>query len=249
MFPFRTSSDPLGADPRTVGEYQDHRPDIERLFDMARRGQIPRDRPLKEWEPATLNERHLLMISARAGGMYQTDIAKAFGVTDGHVSVVMNHPDAVYILTRLQAMRAEDPTGIETRLRRLAEPAVDILEKALNPATEPDELKDALRRTPIAFRALDINGYGAKHREVQRHEHTHRHQLEASPAQMGELARALRESREIEEVETVVLDEAEAQRALGPGGEPPVSPPCELSAPADGGAPSTDGSQRPEATT
>lgn len=229
------------TDPRALTSFHDDRPEIQALFERALEAKLPRSRDLKPYEPARLNERHLSMVMMRAGGMKQRTIAQVFGVTDSNVSIVLNHPDAEYLLSRLQAMRATQPTDIESRLAALTGSALDSLEAAFDDSLEPGDLKNAVRRAPLAFRVLEMNGHGRKKQVEVEHQHTHKHQLEASPKQLSDLTAALREAKEIPEADYVVLGAGEADKVLSLGGEPPVSHPREL--PQGTGAPSISDSQ------
>lgn len=203
------------GDPRTAS-FRDERPEIQRLFELALEAGLPRVRELKSWEPARLNERHLSMVMMRAGGLKQRTIAQAFDVTDSNASIILNHPDAEYLLSRLQAMKATHSTSIEDRLKALTEPALGSLEAVFDDRREPEEVKAAFKRAPLAFKVLDMNGYGKK-QEVA-HKHEHRVQLEGTAPQLANLAAALRESREIPETDYEVLeDSGEVQRRLGEG--------------------------------
>lgn len=200
-----------------------HREALEELFTEALEGRLPRDRELKAHEPARLNETHLAMLTMRAGGFRQNIIAQAFGVTDANVSIVCNHPDGKTVIARLRAMKSQDPTAIETRLAALTEPFVEALE---NVAFDP-EVPD-IKKASLGFRVLAMNGYGAARKVEGKISHEHRFpQLDASREQIGDLALALRESREIDEVDAVdVTEHSEAAKLLGEGrppqgGEPP----------------------------
>jgi hypothetical protein len=239
--------DGLRSDPRESLDV--HRPEIEALFAKALAGQIPRNRDLKSWEPARLNERHLAMVMARAGGLQQRQIAKAFGATDSNVSIVLNHPDAEFLLMKLGAMRATSPSGIQERLERLAEPAMKALEEVFE--YEPDPA--AFRRAPLAFKVLEMNGHGAKRRVEVDHQHT----LKADEGQLALLAKAVREAQALPAIEKtsalgavpyLPLHEGENEAPSGaPGQGSEVSPPNLL--PSGTGAPSISDvqeSQRPE---
>jgi hypothetical protein len=202
----------MGAsDPRETQDFQ--RPEIERLFALALEAKLPRTRPLKSWEPARLNERHLAMVMMRAGGMQQKPIAQAFGATENNVSIILNHPDAELLLTKLQAMKATQTTDIEDRIRALAEPALGTLEDLFSPSDETS----ALKKAPMAFKMLELNGYGAKKKVEVNHEH----QLNANPEQLGRLTEALRESRSIEDA-IVVSSGPLPPESTGAAGVPAV---------------------------
>lgn len=240
LVPSASRSESPEGDPRALASFHDDRPEIQRLFELALEGALPRARPLKEWEPQRLNERHIAMVNMRAAGLKQRQIAQAFGATDSNVSIILNHPDAEYLLSRLQSMRATQPSDIEQRMAALVEPAVSALEEAFS--ADAESARTGMKRAPLAFKVLDFNGYGSanKPKHVE-HDHRHRVSLDgASPPQLGELARAMRESRMIPENQVAVIEDmGEAQERLGAGGESPAAPPKRLSGPSpDTGVPS-----------
>lgn len=172
---------------------------IAELFRMALDGELTqfRRRELKANEPDRLNERHFGMISLRATGLHQRLIAKAYGDNDLYVHQVLNHPDAQYLLTQLIAMRASAGNQYQERMEALAEPAMSAIEDALLD-DDPDTVKIALKKAPLAFRVLEQGGKIKKPAAEGRVDHTHR--FEASPQQMGLLREALLESRELKNV-------------------------------------------------
>lgn len=220
-------ADGLPADPRETS-LPAASPEIQQLFQLALEGSLPRNRELKYWEPDRLNERHLTMLMMRASGIKQRDIARIMGVTDANVSVVMNHPDGVYVLTRLQAARFSMPTEYEKRLEDLNSYAVDAIEELLQDTEVP-----AIKRVPAAFKLLEMNGHGRKKVEETK---TVNVNLNASSAELGLLTRALREVQEIPEINYIDV-------SPGPGGELPASPPRQLPNGTD--APPIGGSQDP----
>lgn len=217
--------DGLPTDPRETTAQAMVNPEIQALFELALEAKLPRNRELRSWEPQRLNERHLTMVMMRASGLKQRQIAEIVGCTDSNASIVLNHPDAEYLLSRLQAARFSIPHKYEERLQALNDAAVDAIEELLTDVEIP-----AARRAPAAFKLLGMNGYG---REKPAETNVNIH-LDATSAEMGLLARALRESRQIQEAEVV-------DSFPGPGGELAVSPPSQL--PSGTGAPSVGGSQ------
>lgn len=214
-------------------------PEIEKLFADALAGNIPRSRELKAWEPQTLSERHLAIIMMRSAGFKQRQIAQAIGATDSNVSVVLNHPDAEYILARLAAARFAVPSSIEKRLEALNEQAMDSLEEFFDPAAEVPVVK----RAPLAFKLLESNGHG---RKKIAHTHEHKHRFEAAPEQLAQLTKAIKESRQIQAPQTMEVGDLRTGEVLlslpagqsGSPGDSGVTP-----APQGVGAPSVDGSQ------
>lgn len=206
-------------DPREAESF--HRPEIERLFALALEARLPRTRPLKSWEPQRLNEKHLAMVMMRAGGITQGTIAKAFGVTDSNASIILNHPDAELLLVKLQAMRGTQTSDIEKRLQALTEPALGTLERLFDDSSEVSDLK----RAPMAFKLLELNGHGAKRRV----EHSHSHELHAAPEQLDRLTTALRESRSIEQGQVLEVTSVPPQgQELAPAAAPSSSDPGEV---------------------
>ena len=221
------------ADPRESMDFQ--RPEIERLFAMATEGRLPRNRDLKPWEPQRLNERHLAMVMMRASGVKQRTIAEAFEATDANVSIVLNHPDAELLLQKLQSMRATQPSAIEERLQALSERAVGTLEDLFSPFDETPTVKKA----PMAFKLLEMNGY-ARPRQVESQVN---HTFSANPRQLDALTRALRESNSIEQAEILAIQTVQGANEVlsGPpggvvGGQPAPSYSSEAAAPSSGGS-------------
>lgn len=209
-------------------------PEIQKLFESALAGTLPRTRPLKSWEPDVLNERHITIIMMRASGlMKQREIAEIMGLTEPTVSVVLNHPDAEYLISRLQAARFSTPTDFEVRLQRLNAVAVDAIEELLEDKEIP-----ALRRAPMAFKLLEFNGHSKKNPAVKVVDNSTNVTVNPSPTELSRLSRAIEESRQVQDVTYVDIS--------GPGGELPASPPRQL--PPQGGtdAPSIGGPQGQE---
>lgn len=195
------------------------------LFDRARRGEIPRTRELLPWEPDLLNERHCQAIMMRCMGMKQKDIALALDYTDSTVSVVLNHPDAHYIIDQLQGFSAVPVLDIEARLRRLTPRALDAIEAVFDESVgdDPKAVNARVQRARMGFSLLEHNGHG-RQREVQ---HTHSHSIAPSSAAL--ISRALRESREIENAEYSVVGSTPGGGAEGSG--PPTALPLGTEAP------------------
>lgn len=190
---------------------------IAELFEKALSGELPRSRPLKTNEPERLNERHLAMVSMRATGLHQRLIAKAFGDNDLYVHQVLNHPDAVFLLSQLLAMRAVSGNVFQERMEALAEPAMSAIEDALL-EDDPDTVKVALKRAPLAFRVLEQSGKIVKPAARLEGEVTHR--FEASGEQMSLLRTALREGREIKDAVWTTVEVSEGREVR----EVPSSP-------------------------
>jgi hypothetical protein len=238
---------PLAALPDETQALLDGRPEMQQLFEAALKGELPRNRDLKPWEPQTLNERHLVMVMLRASGLKQRVIAQSMGATDATVSIVLNHPDSVMLLAKLQGIRATTKPDYMKRLEALTEHAVGTLEDVFE-AIDPDDAKLAIRRAPTAFKLLEINGYAKKRVE---HDHKHQHTLRVGPEEHAALRKGLQEATVLHSRpprEVLQLGEGEALPETGEAeaGEAASAPesktPSGLSA-LDAAEPSSNGSQ------
>jgi hypothetical protein len=199
---------------------------IADLFDRVRRGEVPRHRDLLPHEPQKLDEVHLQMVMARILGSKQCDIARTFNYTDGRVSVILNHPDSVWVMNQLQSFAGVEVTDIDSRLKRLSVKAVDAIEDAFDASVEePKEAMVMMQKARLGFDLLARNGHGPK-REV---EHRHRHSLQVVDKQSASLiARALKESDAIEEAEYTDADYTVLDEIAPGGGVEEPGPPTAL---------------------
>ena len=191
------SEDPFGPEARE-----------ERLSAMMMevfQGTVGRGRSLKYWENLRLKPQHIQMIVMKAAGYRNNVIAERFGMTQARVSVILNHPDAMSVLSRLVSFQAENLLDIKARIQAHSGEALDTVLTAMRSAPE---WKD---RAKIGFSLLDRAGYGA----TQKSEVVHRLELPTHEAQ--ELTLALRESQEIEDADYVVLDPS--PKVTSPAGE------------------------------
>lgn len=198
-------SEPKGSTPKPLYTVE-QQAQIAELFERALVGELPRSRPLKTNEPERLNERHLAMVSMRATGLHQRLIAKAFGDNDLYVHQVLNHPDATYLLSQLLAMRAVSGNVFQERMEALAEPAMSAIEDALL-EDDPETVKIALKRAPLAFRVLEQGGKILK--PASRLEGEVKHSFEASKDQLDLLRLALQEGREVRDAVYTVVEVSE----------------------------------------
>lgn len=203
---------PKGSSPTPIYTIE-QQAQIAELFQKALDGELSsfRKRELKVNEPERLNERHLQMVSMRATGLHQRLIAKTFGDNDLYVHQILNHPDAVYLMSQMMAMRATNGNEFQERMEALAEPAMSAIEDALL-SDEPDTIKIALKKAPLAFRVLEQGG--KIKRPAAQAEVNHNHRLEASPAQMQGLREALLEARELRDVKYTVIEVGEESREV-----------------------------------
>jgi transcriptional regulator len=128
---------------------------LDELMARAMSGLLPRNRELKSWEPDMLDERHITAICMRASGLQQGVIAKALGWTESWTSIVLNHPDAQYILTKIVSYAADEVLDIQTRIKAHAGEALDKVVEVMR-TTQDQRLASA-----NAFEILKMAGYSA----------------------------------------------------------------------------------------
>lgn len=170
---------------------------IDETVARAMSGQLPRYRALKSWEPDKLDERHLQAVMMRASGLSQNRIAERMGWEPAWVSVILNHPDAQYVLTRIVSYAADNVIDLSERIRANAPEAFDTVLEVMR-STNDEKLRSA-----NAFEILKMAGYGAK-TGPQLQVNTQINQG-VSPKAMGQLASAIRDSMRIQEVSYEVL--------------------------------------------
>lgn len=198
---------------------------IDDLISRAMSGLIPRGRELKSWEPDFIDERHLQAIMMRASGLEQNVIAKVMGWTDSWVSIVLNHPDSQYILTKVVGYAADDVLEIQTRIKAYAGEALDKVVEVMR-TTQDQRLSSS-----NAFEILKMAGYAAvEKKEI-------RTTVSVTKEQSSLLVQAINESKQIKALEgvdyrVVVSSVPERVSSVAPAalasgrigaGQPPVS--------------------------
>lgn len=213
-----------------LGAKQLKRQALDSLFARAMSGILPRSRELKSNEPDTLDERHLHAVLLRAGGMMQKDIAKLMGWNEAWTSVVLNHPDAQYVLTRIVSFAADNVIDMEARIKAHAPEALDVVVEVMRSSN------DEKVRSNNAFELLKMAGYGSKKDAGSGggvNVNVNVNNAVPSSA-INNLATALRESQMIEEVTYEILppagsvsgsDVGEAPASSGVSGHQGVSEP------------------------
>lgn len=181
------------------------RVELDQYFAMAMSGLLPRSRELNYWEPKRLDERHLQAIMMRAAGLQQGLIAKNMGWTDAWTSVVLNHPDAVYLLHKIVSYSADNVLDIQARVKAHSGEMLDrIIE--ITRTTNDQRLASS-----NAFEILKMAGYGAvekKQVEVN---------MQIPKQNLGLLQAALEESSALRMAESV-------DYRVGPGSTDSESP-------------------------
>ncbi len=164
--------------------------EMEQFYGMALAGLLPRNRELKSWEPNRLDERHLQAIIMRSVGLPQGYIAKTFGWTEPWTSIVLNHPDAQFLLTKIIGYASDNVLDIQARVKSVAGEALDKVVEVMR-TTQDNKLASA-----NAFELLKMAGYGAvEKKQVE-------HQVHIPRANIDLLQAALDESNQIRVVES-----------------------------------------------
>lgn len=171
---------------RTVKRQQ-----LDELMARAMSGLLPRNRPLKSWEPDVMDERHIQAICMRASGLQQSYIAQVMGWTDAWTSVVLNHPDAQYILTKMVSYAADEVLDIQARIKAHAGEALDKVVEIMRTTT------DQRLASNNAFEILKMAGYSAVEKKEIKQEIT------MPSKHVDLLGEAIRESRQIRAQEGV----------------------------------------------
>lgn len=190
------------------------RASIETLMEVALANGLPRSRPLKPWEPDKLNPRHLQAILMKAAGVSNKLIAAELGVGEPNISVVVNHPDAQYILARIIGYAAENVVDIEARIQGMAPMVLDRFSDILATSKKEEIV------VKLGFGLLDRAGYG----EVKKQEAVVKHEFAMPTKQVELLADAIKEAQGIEDAQYVVVasDAIQKENQLPPGGPNPV---------------------------
>lgn len=167
------------------------RQELDQLIAMAMSGLIPRGRDLKSWEPERLDERHLQAIMMRSAGLQQQYIARVMGWTDSWTSIVLNHPDAQYILTKMVSYAGDNVLDIQARIKAYAGEALDKVVEVMR-TTQDQRLASS-----NAFELLKMAGYGAvEKKEIQ-------HSVAIPSDRAGLLTAALEESNALRAIEGI----------------------------------------------
>lgn len=170
-------------------------------------GASARGRRLKYWENLRLKPKHMQMLLMKAAGYSNNKIAEQMDMTAARVSVIVNHPDAMYLLSHLVSYQAENLLDVKARIQAHAGEALDTALMLMRTA-KPEV------REKVAFKLLDRAGYGA----VQKTEAVHK--IEMSAPQAATLTAALRESAEVEDMEEVEYEIENSEGQVGGSGIP-----------------------------
>lgn len=203
------------------------RTSLDTLFAQVMKGELPRGRALKSWEPDRLDERHLNVIMLRASGMDQGRIAQVTGFTEPWVSIVLNHPDAQTVLAKIIGYAADNVLDLNGRIQATAAEAFDKVVNVMR--VTPDEALASRN----AFEILKMAGYGPLEKKQVNH------QFGLSDEGAHELAMAMREANSLRSLgyaEFTVVPDAGSVGSGSPATSSATGQP-------GGGAPPTDGYQ------
>lgn len=165
---------------------------LKEMVAAATMGSLPTGRPLKPWEPSALGPQHLCWIFDRAQGMQGKEIAERYGVQQGRVSVILNHPYAEMLLGELLSVSADRIADPVARMQAFTHEMINVkLELVRNPETHQT------LRNDIASDFLDRAGYGVKRQIDAKVEHSFR----VPAAAASRLVEALDESNRIQDVD------------------------------------------------
>lgn len=139
---------------------------IGTLIDRALRGDLPREREPKYWEPRILTPAHINMVLDRAGGFSLVEIAERWDYSAVQVANVLGHPDAQTILSTILSLQAEQLTSIDSRLKAMAPEALNVKAAILRDPAAPPSVRDR-----VASDILDRAGYAPKQKIETEHSH------------------------------------------------------------------------------
>lgn len=187
----KPSASPVaGADPADANTHFSDEARMERMqgamLDVMN-GVVARGRYLKYWENLRLKPIHMQMLLMKAAGYTNNKIAETIHYDPSRVSVVVNHPDAQYLLSHLVSYQAERLLDVNARIQAHAGEALDTALMLMR--TGKEEVRER-----VSFKLLDRAGYGA----VQKTEVSHR--VEMAVAQADNLSAAVREAMKVEEM-------------------------------------------------
>lgn len=186
----------LGMELTSTALQSSQKEDMEKWITLAKNGDLPLDRPLKDWEPDKLNDHHMMILFMRAAGLPNRRIAEVTGRTESNISIVVNHPYAQFLLTKMVANAAEQAIDLDARIRAAGPEAFDTALEVMRDRTEKGQV-----RARTAFEILDRAGFGAVRKtEVEQ-------KIVIEPAAANALASALRESQEIGDISYVEVRE------------------------------------------
>jgi len=163
-------------------------PEVRLVIQRALKGDLPRARDLKYWEPKGLDMKHIQCIFRKALGYTNAEIAQEFGYTDSYTSIILGHPDAEVIMSVIAGAMGDRITDPIERAKATAGEAMNELVSVMRTSKN-----DGIRRKS-ALDILGMAGYGIK----QKVDVAVTHMLPA--AGVERLANAMERARQIQEI-------------------------------------------------
>ncbi len=168
---------------------------------------LPMMQGVKDWSPDKWNPRHRLIVALHVAGDKSREICEKLGVSESHVSLILNDPRAIYEIENLAQGIADRTVDTALRIKLYANEALDEIVEELRTSRN-----EKVRQT-AAFGLLDRAGYTPV-REVRE---------EAPPLLPQDVVQRMEETtRELVEyqgtykvVEPVELEDVEEVTAVG----------------------------------
>ena len=107
----------------------------------------------KEWSPEKWNPRHRLIVALHLAGDKGREIAEKLGVSESHISLILNDPRAIYEIENLAQSVADRTVDTALRIKLYANEALDEIVEELRSSRN-----EKVRQT-AAFGLLDRAGY------------------------------------------------------------------------------------------
>jgi len=107
----------------------------------------------KAWSPTKWNPRHRLIIALHLAGDKNKEICEKLGLSESHVSLILNDPRAVYEIENLAQGVADRTVDTALRIKLYANEALDEIVEELRTSRN-----EKVRQT-AAFGLLDRAGY------------------------------------------------------------------------------------------
>lgn len=131
-------------------------PEVRLVIQRALKGDLPRSRDLRYWEPKGLSMQHIQCIFRKALGYTNAEIAQEYGFTESYTSIVLGHPDAETIMSVIAGAMGDRITDPIDRAKATAGEAMNELVSVMRTTKN-----DGIRRKS-ALDILGMAGYGVK---------------------------------------------------------------------------------------
>lgn len=167
---------------------------IQETMQRALLAQLPREREVHPWEPDKLTDTHIEMIFDSIAGASLSELAAKHGYSVPRISVILNHPDAIYLKSTILAQSSDKLSDLAERLKHIAPEALNVKLDILR-----DSRVAAAVRDRVATDLLDRAGYAPKKEVHVEQESRH---VFVMPAQAATgLAAALDEANRVQSID------------------------------------------------